>query len=42
MVEAARSQFKTLGSLPEDRFHADAFVPSGQFDHAEPETVPAE
>jgi NAD(P)H-flavin reductase/ferredoxin len=41
MVEAARSQFKTLGSLPEDRFHADAFVPSGQFDHAEPETVPA-
>jgi NAD(P)H-flavin reductase/ferredoxin len=39
MIEAARREFKTLGALPEDRFHADAFVPSGQSDVAEPETA---
>jgi NAD(P)H-flavin reductase len=29
MIEVARTEFKTLGRLPEDRFYADAFVPSG-------------
>jgi NAD(P)H-flavin reductase/ferredoxin len=29
MIKVARSEFRTLGGLPEDRFYADAFVPSG-------------
>jgi NAD(P)H-flavin reductase/ferredoxin len=36
MIQVARDDFKSLGGLPEDRFYADAFVSSGQSDHAEP------
>ena len=39
MIQAARAEFKTLGGLPDDRFHADAFVPSGHSDNAEPGTT---
>lgn len=34
MIQAARGEFRTLGGLPEGCFYADAFVPSGQSDHA--------
>jgi NAD(P)H-flavin reductase/ferredoxin len=34
MVKAARDDFRSIAGLPDDRFHADAFVPSGQSDAA--------
>ncbi|MDB5555676.1 MAG: flavin oxidoreductase [Rhizobium sp.] len=40
MIEAARDDFRSLGGLPEDRFFADAFVPSGQFESTIAETAP--
>jgi NAD(P)H-flavin reductase/ferredoxin len=32
MIQAARDEFRSRGNLPEDRFFADAFVPSGPSD----------
>lgn len=37
MIAAARTDFTTVGGLPEDRFFADAFVPSGTTEPAAPE-----
>jgi NAD(P)H-flavin reductase/ferredoxin len=43
MIKVARRDFKTLGGLPEDRFYADAFVPSGnQSGSTAPATVSAD
>jgi NAD(P)H-flavin reductase len=39
MIEAARNDFVAVAGLPENHFYADAFVPSGRSDNAEPETT---
>ncbi len=39
MIQAARSEFTAVGGLPEDRFYADAFVPTGQSNNAQLEAT---
>jgi NAD(P)H-flavin reductase len=39
MIQAARDEFRTRGGLSDDRFFADAFVPSGQSDTTIVETT---